>query len=222
MASFLSRTTLNQKLAVGALVLGAVALFASPYQGATVEVDTASLAAELAAGAGQVEPRELAAWVLGGRSDYRIIDVRSPEAFAAGQIPGAENMPVAGVLDAGLVRNEKVIICGDDGVQSAQAWLLLRAKGYRGASVLKGGMDGWRTQVQFPTIAEHSTPGQKAENDRLAAIAAYFGGHARTAGASGAPLTPAPVVASAAPKVAPPSAVAGPAKRVVKKKKEGC
>jgi hypothetical protein len=75
--------------------------------------------------------------------------------------------------------------------------------------------------VQFPTLVENPTPAQKAENDKLAAIAAYFGGQARTAGAAGAAVAP-PTVAAAVPKVAPPVAPAGGTKPVVKKKREGC
>lgn len=223
MATFLSRLTLNQKLAIGALILGGVALAAKPYQGATVEVDTTALSAELAKGGGQTEPRELAAWILGGRGDVRVIDVRTPDAFAAGQIPGAENVPVGGLLEAGLVRTEKIIICGDDGVSSAQAWLLLRAKGYRGASVLKGGMAAWRDQVVSPILVENPTPEQKQENDKLTAVAAYFGGQPRMpAGATAVPVT-APPVAAAAPRVAPPAAASAPAKAPAgKKKREGC
>jgi rhodanese-related sulfurtransferase len=224
MATSLSRLTLNQKLAVAALLLGAVALAAKPYRSATVEVDTTALSAELAKGEGQTEPRELAAWILGGRGDFRVIDVRTPDAFASGQIPGAENIPVGGLLDAGLVRTERIIICGDDGVSSAQAWLLLRAKGYRGASVLKGGMAAWRDQVVSPMLVENPTPEQKQENDKLTAIAAYFGGQPRMpAGATAVPVT-APPVATAAPRIAPPvAAAAAPAKAPAgKKKREGC
>src|SRR3972149_298062 len=121
MGNWISRMSLNERLAGFALLLGVVALFASPYQGSRVEIDTTALAAELATGTDQVAPRDLAAWILAGRADYRLIDIRSETAFARGRIPGAENIPVAGLMDAGLARNEKLIFYGDDGVRSAQA-----------------------------------------------------------------------------------------------------
>lgn len=223
MTQLLSRLTLNQRLAVVALGLGVLALFASPYQGSAVEVDTAALATGVGTGADRVAPRELAAWILGGRADYRLIDMRSEADFARGQIPTAENIPAAGLLDAGLLRNEKIIIYGDDGVQSAQVWLLLRANGYRGARLLEGGIAAWQEQVVSPVLAENPTPEQKAENDKLTAIAAYFGGTPRTAGAGGALVPRAPGAGTAFPKVAPPVAPAGFGKPVTKKKKkEGC
>jgi len=223
MPTWLSRLTLNQALAALAIGLGAIALFAQPYQGDTVEIDTAALAAEIASGSADVEPRILAAWIVGSRADYRVVDIRSAAVFAAGAVPGAENIPVAGLLDAGLLRSEKLIVVGDDGAQSAQAWLLLRAKGYRGAKVLKGGMAGWIDQVVSPVLIEDPTPEQKAENDKRSVIAAYFGGTPRT-GAGALVAAPAmPAVGAVAPKVAPPVApAAGGAKAPAKKKREGC
>lgn len=223
MPTWLSRLTLNQTLAALAIALGAIALFAQPYQGDTVEVDTAALAAEIASGAADVEPRLLAAWIVGGRADYRVVDLRPEAAFAAGSIPGAENIPMAGLLDAALVRNEKIVVYGDDGAQSAQAWLLLRAKGYKGAKVLKGGMAGWIDQVVSPVLVENPTPEQKAENDKRTVIAAYFGGTPRTSGGAAAAAPAVPPPGAVAPKVAAPvPAVAAGAKAPAKKKREGC
>lgn len=223
MTQLLSRLTLNQRLAVLALGLGVLALFASPYQGSAVEIDTSALAADLGTDADHVLPQELAAWILGGRADYRLIDVRSAAEFAASPIPTAEHVPVSGLLDAGLLRNEKLVVVGEDGVASAQAWLLLRARGYRGARLLKGGVAGWYEQVVAPVLADNPTPEQKTENDRLTAVAAYFGGQPRLAGAGGAVVPRAPAAGTAFPKVAPPTAPAGFGKPVTKKKKkEGC
>lgn len=224
MATGFSRLTLNQRLAGVALLLGVVAVFAAPYRGTTVTLDTRALTADMATGADQVEPRDLAAWILGGRADYRLIDIRPAETFAASAIPTSENIPVAGLLEAGLARNEKLLIVGEDGVQSAQAWLLLRANGYRSTYLLTGGIAGWRDQVVSPVLAENPTPEQKAENDKLTAIAAYFGGQPRAAAgavASGFSRT-GEAAAVAAPSVAPPAAPKAAPRPAPRKKKEGC
>jgi rhodanese-related sulfurtransferase len=223
--SWMSRFSLNQKLALLAFALGAIALFAAPYQGSTVTIDTKALAVDITTGADQVVPRELASWILAGRADYRLIDIRSDAEFAAGQIPTAEHIPAALLLDAGLERGEAIVVYGDDGVQTAQAWLLLRAKGYRGARLLKGGLVAWNDQVVSPVLTENPTPEQRAENDKLTAIAAYFGGQPRTA----AGATPAAVVTSAPPppaagvaasKVVPAAPAAAP--KAPARKKESC
>jgi rhodanese-related sulfurtransferase len=225
MATWFSRLTLNQRLAALALVLGAVALVAAPYRGTTVTLDTRALAADMATGADQVEPRDLAAWILGGRADHRLIDIRPADAFGAFSIPTSENIPVAGLLEAGLARSEKLLVVGDDGMQSAQAWLLLRANGYRSTYLLRGGLAAWKEQVVSPVLAENPTPEQKTENDKLTAIAAYFGGQPRVASgavASGFSRTGEPAAVTAPPSVAPPAAPKAAPRPAPRKKKEGC
>jgi rhodanese-related sulfurtransferase len=221
MSTWLMKLTLNQKLALLAFVLGAVALLASPYPGGTVTVDTRALAAAIATGADRVAPKELASWMLEGRADYRVIDLRNEAAFASGHIPSAEHIPAAALADAGLGRTEKLVLVGDDGVGSAQAWLLLKARGYTGATLLSGGFAGWHEQVVSPVLVENPTPEQKAENDRLIAIAAHFGGQARVAG--GLTLVAAVAPPSASP-VAAPSAIglSTSPRAPARKKKEGC
>lgn len=215
----LSRLTLNQKLAIAACVLGAVALFAQPYQGSTVRVDTKALAVDMSRGADQVDPQDLAVWILAGRADYRLIDIRSDAAYAAGRIPTAEHVPAAVLMEAGLARPEKIVLYGDDGTQSAQAWLLLRAQGFRGTRLLKGGFAAWQEQVVFPVLAANPTPELRAEHAKRAAIAAYFGGQARLAGQD-VSVTAFAAGAPAAAVAPPPPPAAKPAAK--KKKKEGC
>jgi hypothetical protein len=133
---------------------------------------------------------------------------------------------------APLARNEKILLYSDGGIHSAQAWFLLRARGYRGVYILLGGLDTWRDEVLFPALAESPTPFRAARNARLQARAARFGGQARAAAAApageGAPTvgTTPPVVAAtpALPAIAPPAAAAGAARAAPArtKKKEGC
>ena len=55
MPGWFSRLTLNQKLAAAALLLGAVALFASPYPGTRVTLDAKELALIVGTEADHVE-----------------------------------------------------------------------------------------------------------------------------------------------------------------------
>jgi len=80
---------------------------------------------------------------------------------------------------------------------------------------LFGGLDEWKDQVLFPTVAERPTPEEAARFARLKAISAHFGGTPQ-AGAAGQRAVP-----RALPKVAAPPAPAG-AKPPAKKRKEGC
>jgi len=227
MPGWISRLTLNQKLALGAVALGAAALFAAPYPGSTVTLDTKELALVIGTEADHVEAPELAAWIIESRADYRLIDLRTAGEFAQYHIPTAVNVPMNVLTDAGLGRQEKLVLYSEGGIHSAQAWMLLRAQGYKSVYMLKGGLDEWKDQVVFPVIADNPTPEQRARDERLKSISAFFGGQPRsaTAAAAGAAGTPAMETAAVpvSPKVVgPPSPAGGVKPTAAKKKKEGC
>jgi len=211
MRKWLSALTLNQKLAALAFVLGAVAIGARPFPGATVTIDPNELAAMVTRDVDHVDPLELADWIITARSDYRLIDVRDEQAYATYHIPGAELVPVASLGDVSLMPNEKLVLYADDGVHAAQAWFLLKARGFAGVYILQGGLDAWVNTVLFPSLTDD--PASKTRDDRLAAISAHFGGKPKTGGAA------AEAVPAALPQVEMPAA--GPV-APKKKKKEGC
>jgi rhodanese-related sulfurtransferase len=77
-----------------------------------------------------------------------ILDVRSPDEFAAGRVPGAVNVPFRSVLGNSTgVRAQKsetlVVYCG----HGPRAWLAgaaLRLRGYKRITYLRGHMAAWR------------------------------------------------------------------------------
>jgi len=73
----------------------------------------------------------------------RLLDVRSPDEFAAGHIDGAENAPVdaIGARDLGPKDTQLVVYCGS-GRRSAKAAATLRANGYTRVYDL-GAMSNW-------------------------------------------------------------------------------
>ncbi len=210
-----SRFTLKQKLALAALALGLLALFGNPYRGGGVTVRPQELAVIVETQVDHVRPTELAQWLVAGRSDYRLLDLRTEKEFASYHIPSAENVPITALADAGLERDEKIVVYSEGGIHSAQAWFLLRAQGYRGVYILFGGLEGWKDDVLYPVLPENASAEQKAEFERARALAEHFGGQARTGAAEIAAATPA------LPQIQAPTApVAAPAP--AKKKKEGC
>ena len=227
MRGWISRLTLNQKLAVAAVALGAVALFAAPYPGSKVTLDARELALVVGTEADHVEAPELAAWIIESRADYRLVDLRTEGEFARYHIPTAVNVPMNVLTDAGLGRQEKVVLYSEGGIHSAQAWMLLRAQGYKSVYMLKGGLEEWKDQVLFPAVADNPTPAERARDERLKSISAFFGGQPRsaTAVAAGAAATPAmatPAAPASPAVVAPPSPAGGAKPAAPKKKKEGC
>ena len=88
------RRTTNRVLAAIALGLGVIALAGNPLPSHTVRIDTQELATIVSSEVDHVEPAELADWILRGATDYRLVDLRLPEAYAAYHIPTAENVPL--------------------------------------------------------------------------------------------------------------------------------
>ncbi len=219
----LTALTTNQRLALLAALLGVGAVFAQPTFGSSVRVAPGTIAEMTQRGADKVRPRELADWIIAGTREFRLVDLRDEDAFRAYHIPGAENVPVTALADAGIGRNETIVLYSDDGAQAAQAWFLLKALRFNGACVLDGGLEGWKRDVLFPLLEERPDAAGQAENARLAAVSARFGGTPRTAaaaaGVAAAPLpAPAPM-----PTIEAPTLPAGATRAAAaKKKKEGC
>jgi hypothetical protein len=215
-----SNLTLNQKLGVLALALGALAVFANVAPGHTVTVDAKELLTSVERREDHVTPADLSAWIIGGRADYRLVDIRDERAFAGYHIPTAENVPLATIADGALGRTDKIVLYGDGGIHAAQAWMVLRGRGYTQVYTLLEGLDAWKDEVLFPVMPQSPTPEQQARFERAAQVAKFFGGQPRAAAATGSEPMALPTQA-AAPAVAPPTLPAG-AGGGPKKKREGC
>jgi rhodanese-related sulfurtransferase len=216
---FLSKLTLNQKLGAFALALGALAVLANVAPGHTVKLNAKELLTSVEREEDHVTPAELAAWIVEGRTDYRLVDIREEKAFAEYHIPGAQNVPLATVLDGGLGRTEKLVLYGDGGIHAAQAWMALKGRGYTQVYTVLEGLDAWKDQVLFPVTPQNPTPEEQARFEQAAQVAKYFGGQPRAAAAPGAaPLAlPTQAMVPVAPPTLPAGAGGGP-----KKKREGC
>jgi rhodanese-related sulfurtransferase len=224
----LPRWTLRRALAAAALLLGVVAIAGNPHRGSTVRIDTQELATIVDSKVDHVTVQELADWIVQGRTDYRLIDLRSEAEYAAYHIPTAENVPVARLPQCGLERNEQIVLYSEGGIHSAQAWFLLRAQKYPGAYILFGGLEAWKDEVLYPVAPAAATPQQTAAFERAAQVARFFGGGPRAASAMAdpgaliaSPATPATPGAGISPTRAP-AGVAPARPAATKKRKEGC
>lgn len=211
-----SALSINQRLAVGAIALGFLAVFARPYRGDVATVDLKELGELVEQERDHVLVTDLAAWIVEGRSDYRLIDLRGEAEFAEYHIPTAENLTLSALPDAGLSPTETLVLYSDGGIHAYQAWMLMRAKGYRNVYTMKGGLDEWKDSVLFPTLAENAPTPERARFEKVAAMSRFFGGTPRSGGGA------APQMTIAMPKVEAP--VVGPAAgpKKPKRKKEGC
>ncbi len=219
----LERLSLAQRLAGFALLLGLGALVLGDAQRGKVTIDERELAAMVEGEVDHVAPEELADWIVAGKRDFRLIDLRSEAEFAEYHIPEAERISITGLADADLARNEKIVLYSAEGIHSAQAWFLLKAKRFPAVYILLGGLKQWTEQVVFPEApAEGASAAERIEFAKVAERARFFGGAPRQAMAQGTPAAPLPRAAApvAPTRVAPPAAVSGSA--APKKKKEGC
>jgi len=98
-----------------------------------------------------VFPNELSLWQKRGAL---LLDVRSPEEFASGHIPGSHNLPLEQLLEAlHTLKSPIVTICAT----GSRAGLAAEVLGYEGFEVgkLVGGLQGYRA-LGYPL--ERSTP----------------------------------------------------------------
>jgi len=223
MLNALSKLSLNQRLGLIALGLGAVAVFANVRPARTVTVHEKELLTSVERQEDHVMPAELASWIIAGRADYRLVDLRDAMAYAAYHIPTAESIPLPTLPDAGLPRNAKIVLYGQGGIHAAQAWMLLKGNGYAGVYTLLGGLDAWKDEVLFPVAPPSPSPEEQARFERAMQVARFFGGQPRAAAASGTePTSVALPLQSAAPAATAPTLPTGAGAAPKGKRKEGC
>jgi hypothetical protein len=214
----LARLSLNGKLALIAFALGLIALFAgNPYQGTQVTLDARELGMIVDREIDHVSVEEVADWIIKGKSDYRLIDLRPANDFSTYHIPTAEHVIVAGLSDYPIQRNEKIILYSEGGFHSAQAWILLRAMKFRGVYILLGGLEEWQDRILFPPIPENPTPEQASLFEKMKEVSKFFGGTPQ--GQASGTNSPIPALTMPKPEIPPSSS---PAIQGKKKKKEGC
>ncbi len=204
-------------LLVGLLAL--IAAFAgSPYQGTRYTIDEQELARIVEGTTDHVSPETLADWLIQGKTDFRLIDIRTDKEYAAYHIPGAENVPLTALPEYGLQKAEKIVIYSEGGIHSAQAWFLLKAKGHRAAYMLFGGLEEWKDKVLFPSLPPNASPAQLVEFAKMKEVSKFFGGTPQTG-----PAEPSQPPSLTMPKLEMPQAAqAAPGSTPKKKKKEGC
>lgn len=173
--------SINKKLASFAILLGIVGLFAgSPYRGSRTSVDAKELGLIVDKETDHVKVEELADWIIQGKADFRLLDLRSEKEYNTYHIPNSENVLTSQLETYPLLRNEKIVLYSEGGIHSAQAWFLLRAKGYKGVYILLGGLEEWNEKVLFPNIPVNATKDQLAAFDKMKEVSKFFGGSPQT------------------------------------------
>ena len=208
--------SLNQKLAAVAIAFGFIALIAgNPYTGNTVTLDTKELALIVEKELDHVKAEDLADWIIQNCSDYRLLDLRSEKDYSEYHIPTAEWSQLSQLGQYPIYRNEKIILYSEGGIHSSQAWMLLRARGFKSVYMLMGGLDEWKEKILFPKIPDNPTKEQLTAYNKIKSVSMHFGGSPQTGGSEEKKVTI---------KALPKMELKKPAQtgKTGRKKKEGC
>jgi len=122
---------------------------------------------------------ELATWLIEGRDDFRLIDVRTPGDFESGSIGNAENIPIAEIVSdktlARLPTNRMLLVYSNGSENAAKATVLLRLSGFD-AHLLTGGYNAWQEKILNPDISAEALDGESLAVAEQRAYACYFVG----------------------------------------------
>lgn len=219
--------SLNKKLAFIAILLGFFALFlGNPYKGNLISIDTKELGLIVEKAEDHITVDQLADWLIQGKADFRLIDLRTEKEFSEYHIPNSENITITGLEKAEIPKSEKIILYSEGGIHSAQAWMLLKAKGYKGVYFLTGGLDEWKDRILFPKLSENASAEEKSKFEKSKEISKFFVGTpmvlSGTETQTGKPMeTKTETQKIEMPKMESPSGTQSPS-GTPKKKKEGC
>lgn len=163
-----------------ALVLAMVILFLPAQDSKKYRFDPQSIARSIEESEDHIDPGTISQWIIEGRRDFMLIDIRVPEAFEQGHIKGAENIPLSQLLQRGtldeLPGDKLMVIYSNGSSHAAQAWLVMKTAGFD-SYMLEGGFNYWNQVIMNP-----KAPVDEASDDEILryktqlAVKGYFGG----------------------------------------------
>lgn len=156
-----------------------VASVAACGPSAKTDVSLAAVAQAAARQDDRVSAHELATWLIEGRGDFKIVDVRKPEDFEAGSIGDAENIPLARLVTedvlSSLPADRLLVVYSNGSENAAKATVLLRLSGFD-AHLLTGGYRAWQEKILNPDISAEALDGESLAVAEQRAYACYFVG----------------------------------------------
>lgn len=93
----------------------------------------------------EIDSPELARWLNERPDGLRVLDVRQPQEFAQGTVPGAEPVPLhtLPLMFSEISRHETLVLVCRSGARSAQGCMFLAQQGFENVFNLRGGMIAW-------------------------------------------------------------------------------
>lgn len=158
------------------LVLMLLATFiSSGYAGDFDETQLRTLGTSISKDEDFIRSDELAEWIIQGRQDYFLVDIRSAESFNESHIQGAVNIPLISLFSMEQVSQlpvQKVIVVySNASMRAGQAAAMLRLSGLNAYSLI-GGYEHWVMHTLNPEAAATQDPNlEQLDATRRAAIA---------------------------------------------------
>jgi len=169
---------LNKSLIATSLLLTIVFVTACGQSNKS-EVSLADIAQAAARQDDRASVEELAGWIVAGRGDFKLIDVRTPDDFDSGRIEDAENIPIAQIASQEILQHlptDRVLIVYSNGSENAaKATVMLRLAGFD-AHLLAGGYNAWQQRILNPDISAEELDGESLQISEQRALSCYFVG----------------------------------------------
>lgn len=163
-----------------ALVVAVIMLFLPGRDRNRYSFSPDALAKSIASKSDHVQPRDLSQWIIEGRNDFTLVDIRTPEEYRAGHIRTARNIPLDRLLKRSTIDSEfndgkQVVLYSNGSTHAAQAWLVLNAAGVN-ASMLEGGFNYWNEAILNPAAPAGQSDDEILRYKAAKAEADFHGG----------------------------------------------
>lgn len=163
---------MHRLLGISAAVLGLGAAAADFRPSAPVH----ELAEEIEAERDHISAPELAERIMARDTALKVFDLRSAAEYAEFHIPTAEHITLNDLARRQFSRESTIVLYSEGGGHSAQAWVLMRLRGYNNVFFLREGIYEWISRVREPRLAVDATPTERAEFERAVELSRFFGG----------------------------------------------
>lgn len=126
--------------------------YAPPYASAKDPVNILGFTAEnlFLGRSNHTRWKDLNDWMKEGRKDLFLLDVRTPDEFEMGSLPGAVNIPKDEIRThlADIPQGKKIVVFCGVGLRSYLVERILRQKGFNDVSILSGGLKVYKAAIQ--------------------------------------------------------------------------
>lgn len=169
----------RKRIGILAIILGVfAAIIGDPTTGTSASVNIKELSMVAENNVNSLSVNELSDWIIQGKMDYRLIDLRPQTDYDEYNIPSSECIAMGSLTKSDLKRNEKLFLYSADNIAASQAWFILKADGFKSVSILDKGMEAWKENIVFPSCncGANPTEEQKQLHAKKAEVAKFFGG----------------------------------------------